>query len=147
MTLLGIIIMKTYYVYHVPGIKIGCTSDLNKRMKDQGFTNWEILENHTDIYIASEREIELQKQYGYKIDSCLYWQSIKNRPKWNKETRKTFTKETASIAGSNGKGSKKYSNENYIKAALNRPTKICEVCGNPVKVNVYKQHINSHKKG
>ena len=45
-----------YYIYHIPGIKIGCTNQLKKRMKVQGFTDWEILEEHTDISIASNRE-------------------------------------------------------------------------------------------
>ena len=71
--------MKTYYIYHIPGVKIGCTSQLTKRMSDQGFTEWEILEEHTDIYIASDREIELQKEYGLPVDKVLYWKSINNR--------------------------------------------------------------------
>lgn len=54
-----------YYIYHIEGVKVGCTSNLNTRIKSQGFTNYEVLETHTDIDIASQREIELQKQYGY----------------------------------------------------------------------------------
>ena len=74
-----------YYIYHIPGHKIGCTSDLQKRMQDQGFTTWEILEVHTDIYEASNREIELQKEYGLPVDAVQYWQSVKNRRKFTKE--------------------------------------------------------------
>lgn len=58
-----------YYIYHIKGIKIGCTNNINRRMKQQGYTEFEILETHTDINIASERERYLQKEYGYKIDS------------------------------------------------------------------------------
>lgn len=79
--------MKTYYIYHIPGVKIGCTSDLIKRMKDQGFTSWEILEEHTDIYEVSNREIQLQKEYGYRVDTVPYWKSVQSRFKWNKDTR------------------------------------------------------------
>lgn len=75
--------MKTYYIYHIPGIKIGCTSDLNKRMADQGFTEWEILEEHTDIYEASDREIQLQKDYGLPVDTIPYWQSYQSRFRMN----------------------------------------------------------------
>ena len=32
----------------------------------------EILETHNDIHIASQRELELQKEYGYKVDTCDY---------------------------------------------------------------------------
>jgi hypothetical protein len=80
--------MKTYYIYHIPTIKIGCTVNINHRMKEQGFTDWEILEEHTDIYVASEREIELQKEYGYPVDKNPYWQSVEKRPKWDSETGK-----------------------------------------------------------
>jgi galactose-1-phosphate uridylyltransferase len=41
-------------------------------MKDQNFKEYEILESHSDIDIASIRERELQKQYGYKIDNNSY---------------------------------------------------------------------------
>jgi len=69
--------MKKYYIYHLKGKKIGCTENPKKRTKAQGFDNYEILEEHTDIYIASDREIELQKLYGYPIDKIPYWKTIK----------------------------------------------------------------------
>jgi hypothetical protein len=61
-----------YYIYHIPGKKIGCTEQPKQRTSKQGFSKYEILETHTDIYKASEREIELQKQYGYAIDKVPY---------------------------------------------------------------------------
>ncbi len=91
-----------YYIYHIPGIKIGCTSELQKRMSDQGFTEWEILETHTDGWLAGDREIELQKEYGYKVDTCHYMISLQNRPKWTDETRHIFTSEERSMAGKLG---------------------------------------------
>ena len=40
--------------------------------------------------MASDREQQLQKQYGYRVDECPYWksyeQNIKRRSKLNKET-------------------------------------------------------------
>ena len=69
--------MKTYYIYHIEGIKIGCTVNPNIRPKKQGYSNYCILEEHDDIYIASAREIELQKQYGYKVDTTPYWKTLK----------------------------------------------------------------------
>ena len=71
-----------YYIYHIPGVKIGCTKDLEKRMSDQEFTEWQILETHEDIHVASDREIELQKEYNYKVDKIPYWKSLQNRYKW-----------------------------------------------------------------
>ena len=61
-----------YYIYHIPEVKIGCTCQLEKRMKRQGFTEWEILEVHEDVAIASKRELELQQQYGYSVDHVPY---------------------------------------------------------------------------
>ena len=68
-----------YYIYHIPGEKIGCTSDLEKRMNDQGFTQWEILETHEDGWLAGDREQELQKEYGYRVDHIHYMDSIEAR--------------------------------------------------------------------
>ena len=65
-----------YYIYHIPGKKIGCTKQPNIRVKEQNYTNYEILETHTDLYEASKREIELQKQYGYRVDSIQYYQTL-----------------------------------------------------------------------
>ena len=48
-------------------------------MKEQEFTEWEVLETHTDINIASNREIELQKEYGYNVDKVTYIQTMSNQ--------------------------------------------------------------------
>ena len=70
--------MVTHYIYHIPGIKIGCTKNLTKRMQEQGFTEWEILETHTDGWLAGDREIELQKEYGLPVDTCHYMITCQN---------------------------------------------------------------------
>ena len=84
-----------YYIYHIPGVKIGCTNDLVKRMADQGFTNWEILEKYNNIYTASKREIELQKEYKLPIDAVPYWMSVKNRRRFTDEDRAKGVKNRA----------------------------------------------------
>lgn len=66
-----------YYIYHIPGKKVGCTKNPNSRLRQQNATKYEILETHTDIHIASVREIELQKQYGYNVDKTTYYNSVK----------------------------------------------------------------------
>jgi ribosomal protein L11 len=66
-----------YYIYHIPGIKIGCSKNPQKRTRQQRAIKYEILETHADIHIASEREIQLQKQYGYKVDITTYYNSTK----------------------------------------------------------------------
>ncbi len=65
----------TYYLYHIPGKKIGVTCDLNNRVTvQQGYKpdEYEVIESSTDIDYISDREIELQKEYGYKVDRKLY---------------------------------------------------------------------------
>lgn len=105
--------MKEYYIYHIPGVKIGCSSRPNTRVKNQGYTDFEILEKHTNIEDASKREIELQKKYGYNVDSVSYKQSLINSPYKNyskdKEHQKmAFNKmlrkypDNQSIAGKKG---------------------------------------------
>jgi hypothetical protein len=65
-----------YTIYHIPGVKIGCTKHVHKRIKEQGYINYEVLEEHIDINIASDREIALQKQYGYPVDPIPYYKTI-----------------------------------------------------------------------
>jgi|TARA_B100000900_G_scaffold187863_1_gene159239 NTP pyrophosphatase (non-canonical NTP hydrolase) len=65
----------TYYLYHIPGKKIGVTRDLNKRVTQvQGYKpgEYEVLESSTDIDYISKKEIELQKSFGYRKDTKLY---------------------------------------------------------------------------
>ena len=66
---------ETYYLYHIPGKKIGVTRDLNRRVtQTQGYKpgEYEVLESSSDINYISDREIELQKSYGYRKDHKLY---------------------------------------------------------------------------
>jgi NTP pyrophosphatase (non-canonical NTP hydrolase) len=67
----------TYCIYHIPGKKIGVTNNIKYRVEEQqGYTpdEYEILEMADDINYVSHREIELQKQYGYRVDEKLYKQ-------------------------------------------------------------------------
>ena len=73
-----------YYIYHIPGKKIGVTANLNKRVtKQQGykFGEYEVLEASNDISYISNREIELQKLYEYKVDQQTYESLIKSNNK------------------------------------------------------------------
>jgi len=65
----------TYCIYHIPGKKIGVTTNPNDRItRQQGYDEheYEILEMSDDIDYISKREIQLQKKYGYKVDRKLY---------------------------------------------------------------------------
>ncbi len=70
----------TYYLYHIPGKKIGVTRNINKRVtQQQGYTldEIEVLDQSTDIDYISSRELELQKSYGYRVDLKPYKQLFK----------------------------------------------------------------------
>ena len=65
----------TYYLYHIPGKKIGVTRDLNTRLTVyQGYKphEYKVLEQSDDIDYISKREIELQKEYGYEADHTIF---------------------------------------------------------------------------
>ena len=65
----------TYYLYHIPGKKIGVTTNLEQRVHEQqGYYpgEYEIIETSDDIDFISAGEIIMQKCYGYKIDEVLY---------------------------------------------------------------------------
>ena len=64
--------MTNYYIYHIEGIKIGVTTNVPRRMRQQGFTEWQHLETHTCVYEVSDREQELQRQYGLPVDDVPY---------------------------------------------------------------------------
>ena len=75
-----------YYLYHIPGKKIGVTRNLNTRVTlMQGYkeNEYEVLEQSNDIDYISDREIELQKSYGYKRDRTLYKNLFKLNMKVN----------------------------------------------------------------
>ena len=82
-----------YYLYHIPGKKIGVTRDLRTRVTlMQGYkeNEYEVLEQSDDIDYISDREIELQKSYGYRRDRTLYKNLFKSNMKVN-PTEQTST--------------------------------------------------------
>ena len=81
-----------YYLYHIPGKKIGVTCNLNKRVTlIQGYKEgeYEVLDQSDDIDYISDKEIELQQSYGYKVDMKPY-KNLFNKMKIN-ATEQTST--------------------------------------------------------
>ena len=84
---LGFMDKINYYLYHIPGKKIGVTRDLISRVVDQqGYSldEVEVLEQSTDIDYISDRELELQLSYGYRVDRQKYKDLYINKIKSNK---------------------------------------------------------------
>jgi len=64
-----------YYLYHIPGKKIGVTTDLKERVeRQQGYYpgEYEVIMSTKDIDLVSKLELKLQKGYGYKVDRKPY---------------------------------------------------------------------------
>jgi NTP pyrophosphatase (non-canonical NTP hydrolase) len=65
----------TYYIYHIPGKKIGVTRDLKYRVEEQqgyGPNEYHVLMKSDNIDYVSEQELHWQKQFGYRIDEVPY---------------------------------------------------------------------------
>ena len=85
-----------YYLYHIPGKKIGVTCNLIDRVtRQQGYAadEYEVLLTSDDINYISDMEIELQKSYGYKVDR----QSYRNLINKNKEMKLNVTEQTTTF--------------------------------------------------
>jgi len=86
----------TYYIYHIPGKKIGVTRNLQERVtKQQGYEEgeYDILMESDDISYISEQELYLQKMYGYKVDRQSYEMLTPN----NKEMKINITEQTTTF--------------------------------------------------
>ena len=67
-----------YYIYHIPGKKIGVTRNLNNRVTlTQGYKpgEYEVLDQSDDIDYISKKEIELQPKYSQD-----WWSQRKKGP-------------------------------------------------------------------
>ena len=84
-----------YYLYHIPGKKIGVTRDLEERVhKQQGYYpgEYEIIEQSDDIDFISAGEQVMQKAYGYKVDETPY-----NELKFNNNMNINITEATTTF--------------------------------------------------
>jgi len=85
----------TYYIYHIPGKKIGVTRDLKYRVEEQqGYSQdeYDIIMKSDNIEYVSEQEIYLQKRFGYKIDETPY-----NELKFNNDMNINVTEQTTTF--------------------------------------------------
>jgi len=64
-----------YYIYHIPNVKVGCSINPNRRVKAQGYNDFQILAEAADKLTAGNLEVQFQKQYGYKVDCVKYYQA------------------------------------------------------------------------
>lgn len=94
---------KMYYLYHIPGKKIGMTSNIyNRVIKQQGYKEGEfqILESSYDKDKIESREKHWQECFGYKKDLNSYndaKNSTINQFKSNKTMHVNVTPQTATF--------------------------------------------------
>ena len=85
----------TYYLYHIPGKKIGVTRDLKERVeRQQGYESHEyvIITQTDDIDLVSRLELKLQKAFGYRVDEIPY-----NKLKFNNKMDINITEMTTTF--------------------------------------------------
>jgi len=86
----------TYYLYHIPGKKVGVTRDLEERVvKQQGYDHHEfdVLLESDDIEFISNMEIAYQLKHGYRVDEIPYSKLKFN----NKEMNINITEQTTTF--------------------------------------------------
>jgi hypothetical protein len=146
--------MGVFKIYHIPKYvhscgsvgKVGLTEQkVETRMKGNLFKSvepfdfWEVLEEHDCISKASDREIELQKQYGYKVDTVRYEDFMKNR-----NTKGGYTDANRRGLSEKYWGTDKHrengSKIGKVTQIYLRDTKVCDKCGKEVDVGNYAKH-------
>jgi len=96
-----------YKIYHIPGVKIGCTTSIQRRIIEaQGYKTgeYEILFETDNVAEASRVEQQLQEDLGYKVDRKPYKDLFK----------KNMSKHSSSAATTTFKISYKDLNANFL---------------------------------
>jgi len=96
----------TYYLYHIPGKKIGVTCSLKHRVEEQqGYSEgeYDVILQTDDISLVSEAEISLQKAYGYRVDRQLYKDLYRNNFKQLNNMNINITEQTTTFPCPAGK--------------------------------------------
>jgi len=87
-----------YYIYHIPGKKIGVARNLKYRVTlMQGYKEgeYEVLDQSEDIEYISSMELKLQEAYGYDIDPVPYKDLFKSYKSTNAMI--TFSSQTTTF--------------------------------------------------
>ncbi len=145
-----------YSLYHIKGIKWGCTKKLENRLKKQGYKISDVVEliQFDNIDDASDMEKTLNLQYGYYWNDTQDYRIITNCAKKAlsidfKRHEHTFTKQQSALGGFIT-GKKK--TEKQQKARKNNIEKIniyrtCPYCDLTTRGAAYfRYHGNNCKK-
>ena len=135
-----------YYIYHIEGIKVGCTNNPVKRIKiQQGYSDYKILAKTKNIDEACKLEFEWQDKLGYKRDIRTYKETINNfkTKKMIHVTnqtitfKKTFNNKKLQINLALNYGSK----EEIINACKNLKKRKMKITERNIEDNMYTKNI------
>lgn len=109
-------------IYHIPNVKVGQTNNIERRMKELGHSDYEVLltiePNTQSMRTIWEWEVEFQKKYGFKPEHEGHYENVvrsrtkdqrgENNPMYGKQgffnkkhTAETLQKMTESKLGEN----------------------------------------------
>ncbi len=117
--------MKKFTVYHIPGIKVGCTTNIKARMKSNEkkytFKEFYILGSFDDIQIASDMEIYYHSKAGYKFSGFSPYTQVYAACKKGRNNGGTMSGRTHS--------SKTKKLQSDVQLTLNETKETCPNCG------------------
>jgi hypothetical protein len=123
-----------YYIYHIKGIKWGCTNNLERRLKDQNYTinNLDRLITVGNIDKATELEKDLNLEYGYggnqlKSYKQTYQHNLANSMKG------------ATASGKKNRETGHIQSLNYLPHHVNKQIITCPHCNKSGKYPAMKQ--------
>lgn len=134
-----------YYIYHIYGIKVGCTNNPLKRIeKEQGYLNYNILAKTECIIVASNLEIEWQKKLGYPNDKKSYMALIKLE-RQKKELKKQIMRKLQNTYYDSGHTTTFINSDNPKLVGYMFPKELKLEGGNTIKLNeMVIDYIKSH---
>jgi len=103
--------MTIYYIYEIPGVKVGCTKDLKRRMQQQKVwfsKQYKVLGAANNPQDASDLEREWQIKLGYKTDNNSYDVMLNKISKMNTPKAKA----------------KRRANTDYTKRVINQEQRV-----------------------
>lgn len=138
-----------YYIYHIPNVKIGVSKNPKRRVREQGYSDYEILEQHDCIDVVSKRENELQKEYNLeekfvKVDYKHIIQNYQSKSPLSKKGR-IWKDEWKKKLSDSHKG-KKLSKEHKEKLRNWQLGKKRPECSNPGELNPNAKLTNEQVK-
>jgi len=129
--------------------KIGVDEYYPSRINKQKLTDHHVMEVHTCIYEASEREIELQVLHDVEVDDVLYWKVSRTNKNIKKRAKVSATMMgNKNAAGNTSTKGSTLSEEHKAKTSATmtgvpKPKVQCPHCERTMSAANIQRHINS----